>query len=121
MPMCALADSLWIGRIQRPFRAMHSGAFEGMKRRRGFAHRLLLALARVITTKVVLRSDGEGQQRVWESASLQKGLEGSCVLLPNGERDAFDVFPPPSLGDSFVAVFLRPEYRRLERSPVRYG
>ena len=32
MPMYALADSKWIGRIQRPFRTMHAGAFETMKK-----------------------------------------------------------------------------------------
>ena len=105
MPMYALADSKWIGRIQRPFLTMHAGAFEAMKRERGFAHRLLLALVRTVTTKVILRPEGATQTRAWGSAFLQKGMKGTCVLLPNADRETNDTFPPPSLGTSFVAVF----------------
>ncbi|MCP4202768.1 MAG: hypothetical protein GY769_12645, partial [bacterium] len=52
--------------------------------------------------------DAEGQQKLpfWQEAFHQKGMSGSAIVFPNGRKECQDTFPPKSLGDSFVAVFV---------------
>ena len=96
----------FLGRIQKPFRRMHAANFEEMKYRRGFAHRMLLALARPISTKVILQESEAQLVDPWAHAFIQKGLQGSCVVLPNAAPQDGQSFPPDSLGDAFVAAFV---------------
>ena len=98
VPKFALVAGCFLGRIQQPFRNMHSGNFEQLQKRRGFAHRLLLPIARPVSTKVVLQEDASAHVDPWSYAFIQKGLKGTCVLLPNASPENDNSFPPAGLG-----------------------
>ena len=116
MPKFALAAGCFLGRIQKPFRDMHSGNFEQLQKRRGFAHRLLLPIARPISTKVVLQEDESTPADPWAYAFVQKGLRGSCVLLPNASVANANEFPPADLGDAFVTAFVGADSTDLSKA-----
>jgi len=116
MPKFALAAGCFLGRIQKPFRDMHSGNFEQLQKRRGFAHRLLLPIARPISTKVVLQQDESAPADPWAYAFIQKGLRGSCVLLPNASVADANEFPPADLGEAFVAAFVGADSTDLSKA-----
>ena len=77
-----------------------------MKYRRGFAHRMLLAIARPICTRVILQESSEDPVDPWAHAFIQKGLLGSCVVVPNAAPENKQSFPPEHLGEAFVAAFV---------------
>jgi len=116
MPKIALAAGCFLGRIQKPFRDMHFGNFEQLQKRRGFAHRLLLPIARPISTKVVLQQDESAPADPWAYAFIQKGLRGSCVLLPNASVADANEFPPADLGEAFVAAFVGADSTDLSKA-----
>ena len=99
------ANSLWLGRHLPMFRDASLG------------HQLLLALGRVVSTKVYLSSKGVNQPvrqhaEVWRHKFLQQGINGTAIVYGNGSVDhAMEEFPPSSevLQDTFAAVFCGPE------------
>ena len=105
MPKFALANCLWLGRHPTILRETN------------LAHQLLLALARVVSTKVYLSSKGKDeaarqQATAWRQKFLQTGMQGTAIVFGNGDTsEALAEFPPSDdvLQDSFVAVFTGPE------------
>ena len=99
MPPCALANLNWLGRLTKVQLKLLRPEYLG--------HRLLLSLARAITTKVIFRPDGHHAGRtVWQDAYRAKGMKGSGIVFDNARRTATESFPPASLGGSFIAVFV---------------
>ena len=105
LPRFSLANFLWLGR--------HHPLFQ----RTSIGHQLLLALGRVVSTKVYLSSKGADQvvrqqQETWRRKFLQHGMTGSAIVFENGSiGDAMASFPPQvdSLKDTFVAIFCGPD------------
>jgi len=105
MPKFALANSLWLGRHLVLLRSANLG------------RQLLLALARVVSTKVHLSSKGKEeavrqQATSWRKKFLQTGMQGTSIVFGNGDAsEALAEFPPSEdvLQDSFVAVFTGPD------------
>ena len=100
----SLANHLWLGRLDPLFRNAN------------ISHQMLLALARIVTTKVVLRPEGRatnqsGQEPTWDFLFHQSGMIGSAILFGNAScTQAMASFPPQSVTDSFAVSFLgRPE------------
>ncbi len=99
-----LANCNWLGR--------HSPLFRGAP----LGHQLLLALGRVVSTKVYLSSKGvdepSRQQHVtWRQKYLQTGIKGTAIVFENGNADdAMASFPPTTevIQQTFVAVFTDP-------------
>ena len=101
MPVCALANHNWLGRL--------CGVQQKLSKPEYLGHRLLMSLARVVTTKVVWRPDTQTHEvgsHIWHDAFRAKGLKGSGICVDNARRTSTELFPPASLGDSFVAVFV---------------
>ena len=104
-PRFALANWLWLGRHHPLLRCATIG------------HQLLLALGRVVSTKVYLSSKGTDevarhQRESWRQKFLQCGMAGTAIVFGNGSIDeAMQEFPPAGseLQDTFVAVFTGPE------------
>ena len=96
----ALANHMWLGRRDPLFRGAN------------LAHEMLLALARVVTTKVVLRPDGKealrsGDAPKWEFLFHQTGMVGSAILFGNAScTEALRHFPPSSIKDAFAVTFV---------------
>ena len=73
---------------------------------------MLLALARTVTTKVVLRPEGRtktssGQEPSWDFLFHQSGMIGSAILFGNAScTKALQSFPPQSVGDAFAVSFV---------------
>jgi len=105
MPKFALANFLWLGRHIPLLRNARLG------------HQLLLALGRVVSTKVYLSSRGRDEQvrqhtASWRQKFLQQGMQGTAIVFGNGDASrALAEFPPSAdvLQESFVAVFTGPE------------
>ena len=105
MPRYSLANWLWLGRHPPLFRMATIG------------HQLLLALGRVVSTKVYLSSKGVDEvarqhRESWRQKFLQFGMAGTAIVFGNGSLDhAMAEFPPSGneLQDTFVAVFTGPE------------
>ena len=101
----SLSNYNWLGRHLPIFRDTTLG------------HQLLLALGRVVSTKVYLSSKGvdvvtRQHSQVWRKKFLQQGMSGTAIVYGNGSADdAMASFPPGDdvLQDSFVAVFTGPE------------
>ena len=101
VPKSSLANFLWLGRHPLIFRDTTLG------------HQLLLALGRVVSTKVYLSSKGVDQStrqhlESWRQKFLQKGMSGTAIVYGNGNIDhVMSSFPPSQdvLQDTFVAVF----------------
>ena len=101
----ALSNFLWLGRHPPLLRQATLG------------HQLLLALGRVVSTKVYLSSKGVDERarqhaETWRQHFLQSGIQGTSIVFGNGSVDAaMDSFPPSAqdLQDTFVAVFTGPE------------
>ena len=97
--MFALANHNWLGRLTKVQLKLFSQTYLG--------HRLLLSLARAVTRKVVHRPEGSHSGRTfWQDAYRAKGLVGSGVVFDNARRTVTESFPPPSLGGSFIALFV---------------
>ena len=100
-----------------------------MFRDASLGHRLLLALGRVVSTKVYLSSKGRDEtvkqsRETWRQRFLQRGMQGTAILFGNGSSDdAMRSFPPSQevCQDSFVAVFTGPEEPTQEQSAVMEG
>ena len=96
----ALANHMWIGRWDPLFRDAN------------IAHQMLLALARIVTTKVVLRPEGRtttrsGQEPSWDFLFHQSGMIGSAILFGNAScTKALPSFPPQSVSDAFAVSFV---------------
>ena len=101
----SLSNYNWLGRHLPMFRDATLG------------HQLLLALGRVVSTKVYLSSKGvdvvtRQHQQSWRKKFLQQGMSGTAIVYGNGSADdAMVSFPPDDnvLQDSFMAVFTGPE------------
>ena len=100
--MCkyALANHMWLGRQDPLFRDAN------------LSHQMLLALARVVTTKVILRPEGSstarsGEGPTWDFLFHQSGMVGSAVLFGNVScKHALQYFPPEPLRDAFTVTFV---------------
>ena len=96
--MCkfAIANHMWLGRQSPLFRDAN------------LSHQMLLALARVVTTKVILRPEGKNKTRsgdgpTWDFLFHQSGMVGSAILFGNAScQEAMQHFPPDSLKDAFA-------------------
>ena len=105
----ALSNYLWLGRHLPMFREASLG------------HQLLLALGRVVSTKVYLSSRGVEETvrqnaKTWRQRFLQSGIQGTGIVFSNGSVDEamktrMSSFPPcaQEMQDTFVAVFTGPE------------
>ena len=74
----ALANDLWLGR------------WEPLFRNANLSHQMLLALARVVSTKIVLRPDGSKSSSStsganWDFLFHQSGIIGTAVLFQNAD------------------------------------
>ena len=99
MPAFALANHNWLGRLTKVQLKLLSQEYLG--------HRLLLSLARAVTSKVVYRKEGSTSGRsMWLDAYRAKGLKGTGIVFDNARRTETESFPPASLGGSFIAVFV---------------
>ena len=73
---------------------------------------MLLALARVVTTKVVLRPDGSKNKSSdasanWDFLFHQSGIIGTAILFQNADcGPALRQFPSPQIHDSFAVSFV---------------
>ena len=101
----ALSNFLWLGRHHPLLREASLG------------HQMLLALARVVSTKVYLSSKGvdeaaRQQAASWRQRFLQSGIQGTAIVFKNASADqALAGFPPTGeeLQKTFAAVFTGPE------------
>ena len=97
----ALANHLWLGRWDPLFRNSN------------LTHQMLLALARIVTTKVVLRPEGNlksssgGSSATWDFLFHQSGMIGSAILFGNAScKKALTRFPPASVQGEFAVSFV---------------
>ena len=73
---------------------------------------MLLALARIVTTKIVLRPDGSKSSGTsaadnWDFLFHQSGIIGTAILFQNGDcGHAMQPFPPEKINDSFAVSFV---------------
>ena len=88
--MCrfALANHLWLGR------------WLPLYRNANLSHQMLLALARIVTTKVVLRPEGNSRAKTgdgapsWDFLFNQAGMIGTAILFGNAScTEAVHEFP----------------------------
>ena len=95
----SLANDMWLGRWDPVFRKAN------------LSHQMLLALARTVTTKVVLRPEGtkkvdQGNTNDWDFLFHQSGIIGSAILFPNATcGEALESFPAPcGVSNTFAVV-----------------
>ena len=108
--MCkfAIANHMWLGRQDPLFREAN------------LSHQMLLALARVVTTKVILRPEGKNKTRsgdgpTWDFLFHQSGMVGSAILFGNAScQEAMQHFPPDSLKDAFAVTFVSARKEEVE-------
>ena len=101
VPRLALVNDLWLGRHPPLLRAAN------------LAHQLLLALGRVVSTKLYLSSKGADtavrqERESWRQKFLQYAIKGTSIVFGNGRADqAMRSFPPEPgvLKETFIAVF----------------
>ena len=106
----SLANCLWLGRHPPLFRNAPIG------------HQLLLALGRVVSTKVYLSSKGVDEtsrvaQNSWRHKFLQQGISGNSIVYGNGDiNHAMNSFPPSQevLQETFIAVFTGAETQPVQ-------
>ena len=74
---------------------------------------MLLALARIVTTKVVLRPEGKSVSKTgdaaptWDFLFHQSGMIGTAILFGNAScKKALKEFPPEHVQDSFAVSFV---------------
>ena len=98
MPLCALANHNWGGRLTLVQRKLLSPEYLG--------HRLLLSLARPVTQKIVFRNAGAPRQGAyWQDAFRAKGMKGSGIVFGNARRTQTESFPPYIFGRLFCRCF----------------
>ena len=117
----ALSNYLWLGRHLPLFREASLG------------HQLLLALGRVVSTKVYLSSRGVEETvrqnaKTWRQRFLQSGIQGTGIVFSNGSLDEamktpMSSFPPSAqeMQDTFVAVFTGPEQPTVDEQAAIDG
>ena len=110
----ALANDLWLGRWDPLFREAN------------LSHQMLLALARVVTTKIVLRPDGSKTSSNDTSANLdllfhQSGIVGTAILFQNADcGPALQQFPSEKTNDSFANRFVTAANATRPDAPQTY-
>lgn len=73
---------------------------------------MLLALARIVTMKIVLRPDGSKSSDTtannnWDFLFHQSSMTGTAILFQNTDRgEAMQHFPPEKINDSFAVSFV---------------
>lgn len=103
-----LANWMWLGRHEPIFQDANLG------------HQFLLALGRVVSTKVYLNSSGPAdkiggpqvREEAWRLKGMQQGMQGTAIVFGNANVDyAMASFPPAPevVQETFVAVFTGPE------------
>ena len=101
--MCrfALANHLWLGR------------WLPLYRNANLSHQMLLALARIVTTKVVLRPEGNSRSKTgdgafsWDFLFNQAGMIGTAILFGNAScTEAVHEFPKDSVKGEFAVSFV---------------
>ena len=101
--MCrfALANHLWLGR------------WLPMYRKTNLSHQMLLALARIVTTKIVLRPEDNSKVKAGDGASAwdflfhQAGMIGTAILFGNAScTAALEEFPTDSVKGEFAVSFV---------------
>ncbi len=100
--MCkyALAHHLWLGLLDPLFRNTN------------LSHQMFLALARIVTTNIVLRPEGRattrsGEKPIWDFFFHQSGMIGSAILFGNAScTKALASFTPQSVSNSFAVSFV---------------
>ena len=98
MPQFVLANHNWLGRLNVQLKLLLQ---------KYLGHWLLLSLARAVARNVVFRPEGSHSGRTClQDAYRAKGLVGSGVVFDNARRIVTESFPPPSLGGSFIALFV---------------
>ena len=96
----ALANDLWLGK------------WVPLLRNANLTHQMLLARARLVTTKVVLRPEQKDNTSSIDTASWdflfhQSGMIGSAILFQNANcGKALSEFPSASFGRSLAVTFV---------------
>ena len=95
----ALANDMWLGRWDPLFREAN------------LSHQMLLALARVVSTKVVLRGEGnktlKEEAQSWDYLFNQAGMIGSAIIFPNTDcKTALEYSSPKSVSYTFAVAFV---------------
>ena len=96
----ALANDLWLGRWDPLFRNAN------------LSHQMLLALARCVSTKIVLRPEGRttagtSSSSNWDFLFHQSGMIGTAILFPNADcGPALQHFPAEKINDFFAISFV---------------
>ena len=74
---------------------------------------MLLALARIVSTKVVLRPEAKvlrselDKQNGWDFLFHQDGMVGSAILFANAQcGNILHKLPPRKVNDTFAATFV---------------
>eukprot|EP00959_Pyramimonas_sp_CCMP1952_P220834 4617291-Pyramimonas_sp.AAC.1 len=76
------------------------------------SYQMLLALARVVSTKIVLRPDGSKNETSdstanWDFLSRQSGIVGTALLFQNADcKWALEHWPDKKLHESFSVAFV---------------
>ena len=96
----ALANDLWLGRWHPVLRRANEN----------LSHQMLLALARIVTTKVPLRPEAstrlqKSEPAPWDFLFNQMGMIGSAILFCNGRCDDALPLDPPKEGESKPASY----------------
>ena len=90
---------------------MWLGRWEPLFRDANVSHQMLLALARAVSTKVVLRPEGKSRsndttENKWDFLFHQSGMIGSAILFANGNCGAaLRKFPAQRVNDTFAVGF----------------
>ena len=118
-PVCACEDCYEAFRHKKPLLCKYSlanhpwlGRWDPLFRNANLAHQMLLALARIVTTKVVLRPEGRATSRSgdgaqWDFLFHQSGMIGSAILFGNADaKEALAVFPPKTVNGEFAVSFI---------------
>ena len=106
---------------------------DSLFREASLGHQLLLALGRVVSTKVYLSSRGVEETvrqnaKTWRQRFLQSGIQGTGIVFSNGSLDEamktpMSSFPPSAqeMQDTFVAVFTGPEQPTVDEQAAIDG
>ncbi|CAK0876828.1 unnamed protein product [Prorocentrum cordatum] len=115
----ALANDMWLGRWGPLFRDADVCPL---------SHQMLLALARVVSTEIVLRPDG-GKNKTSDSTATwgflfhQSGVVGTAVPFQNADcKWALEHWPDKKLHDSFAVAFVASAAQEVRSSwPGKLG
>ena len=105
----SLANDLWLGR------------WDSLFRNANLSHQMLLALARVVSTTIVLRPEGKMQTKSdnansWDFLFHQSGMIGSAILFQNSDcGNALKHYPPTKINDTFAVSFIAAPSRSVDQ------